>query len=270
VSKPITIIEKIKIYLYILKLLFNKTKRTHEVINDDYEKTTWNADYLNFEIDSSLVYSKVKRYDSVDIVVRNGRLYKENINEYNDEYTQQFLIALKKFVNEYDDIIELGCGIGSKLFVLAKHNFTNLSGFDISSNAINIAKQYALQKKYHIEFNTLNITQKIQPNVFHDKVVFTYTCMEQLKNYMKQTLLNILNSNPKLVIHFEVDFPHSPLMVKSYFKMRDYQDNLVTELEKLQTENMIEIIHNEKLNFAISPVNRLSCIVWKPKSAISS
>lgn len=266
-SKPITIIEKMKIYLYILKLFFHRTKRTKETIDDDYEKTTWSNNFTNFEIDSSLVYSKIKRNDSVDIVVRNNRLYKENINDYNDEYSQQFIEELLKFVNKDDMLVEAGCGIGSKLFVLAKQDFTNLYGIDVSKNAINVAKQYNLKKNYNIQFNVADITQEIDQEVFTNKVILTYTCMEQLKHYMRQTLLNIINAKPKLVIHFEVDFNNSPLMVKLYFNVRDYQNNLVNELKKLESENKLEIIYNKKLLLSTSPVNRLSCIVWKPKTA---
>lgn len=211
------------------------------------------------------MYSKIKREDSVDIVTRNNRLFKENINDYNDEYSQQFLQELQKFVSKNDLLSEIGCGIGSKLFVLAKHDFTNLHGVDVSKNAIKIATQYNLKKGYNVRFNVADITKEVDPQIFADRIIFTYTCMEQLKNYMRQTLLNIINAKPKLVIHFEVDFNHSPLMVKLYFTMRDYQNNLVNELMRLESKNLIEIIYRKKLSFSASPVNRPSCIVWKPK-----
>lgn len=246
-SKPITLSEKIKLYLYLLYLTLTKTKRTREKINSEYDKTTWSMNYDSFEIDSSLVYSKIKRNNSSDIVVRNNHLFKENINDYNDEYSNQFIKELQNFVKKDDGVCEIGCGIGSKLFVLAKHGFTNLYGTDISKNAVTVAKQYGMKKNYDAQFNVLDITQNTDNN-FTDKIIFTYTCMEQLKNYMRQALLNILHSKPRLVVHFEVNFENSPLMVKLYFQARDYQDNLVKELTKLENEKKIKIIHNKYLH----------------------
>jgi hypothetical protein len=54
-------------------------------------------------------------------------------------------------------------------------------------------------------------------------------------------------------------------MVKKYFDARDYQNNLVNELQKLEKQKEIEIVSINKLPLSLSPVNRLSAIIWKIK-----
>ena len=98
-----------------------------------------------------------------------------------------------------------------------------------------------------------------------DKVVFTSGCLEQCKHIMENALKNIVNGNPKLVINFEVDYDASPYIVKKYLDSCDYQNNLVKELKILEKNGDIELVSIKKLKYSISPVNRSSAIMWKPK-----
>ena len=94
---------------------------------------------------------------------------------------------------------------------------------------------------------------------------FTKACLEQCKHIMPNALQNIINGKPKLVINFEVDYGSSPFLAKKYFDARDYQNNLVSELKKLEKENKVKILLIQKLVYAGSPVNTRSAIIWEPK-----
>lgn len=82
---------------------------------------------------------------------------------------------------------------------------------------------------------------------------------------MPNVLQNILKAKPKLVMNFEVDYDSSPYIVRKYFDSRDYQNNLVRNLKKLENQNKLEIISIQKMTYSGSPVNRRSVITWIPK-----
>ena len=82
---------------------------------------------------------------------------------------------------------------------------------------------------------------------------------------MKNALKNNCNGYPKLVINFEVDYDASPYIVKKYLDSRDYQNNLVKELKILEKNGDIELVSIKKFKYSVSPVNRSSAIMWKPK-----
>ena len=148
--------------------------------------------------------------------------------------------------------------MGGLLFDLYNKGLRNLKGFDISPIAISKAKEFSKKNNIDIEFEELDLTKEIPE--FTDCVIFTHTCMEQLKNYMNRVIKNIINSNPKVVLNFELDYQKAPLQCRLYFKARDFQDNLVTELEK----NNVEFLKREPMRIGISPKNLISKIVWKP------
>ena len=78
---------------------------------------------------------------------------------------------------------------------------------------------------------------------------------------MKTVIQNIIDSKPKLVINFEVDFDNAPFMVKQYCNAMDFQNNLIQELNKNKN---VEIILIKRLSLNISHVNIMSAIIWRP------
>jgi len=83
---------------------------------------------------------------------------------------------------------------------------------------------------------------------------------------MPIVLNNILKGKPKLVINFEVDYDSSDSLVKDYFDACDYQNNFVSELKNMQKQ--INILSINRLPLSLSPVNRVSAIIWKPIEVI--
>lgn len=257
--------DRLKLYYDIEKLKFKKIKRDYSKINEDYNNNserwdrslddidfeTWQG---NYNVDGSLLR----------ILTMNGKLFKGTWDDYADKFIQQILHELDKYKDE--SIVELGCGLGYILFQLHHKNFKKLEGFDLSKNAISVLKKYCQKKNYSINFDTLDLIKPFPNGTIENKVVYTHTCLEQLKNYMPNVIKNIINGKPKMVINFEVDYDSAPFMVKEYFKARDYQNNLVRELRKLEKQKKIEIISIKKLPLSLSPLNRVSVITWKTTS----
>lgn len=259
-NKKVSIIDIIKLYLYIGKLRITKKKRNQDVINNEFNLGLWNRKYETIDFESVLgEYGK--NPDSLTIIRMNNRLFKGYYRDYVEKYHQQFLDVLDNYIDQ--PIVELGCGLGINLFQLNHRNFTKVEGFDISENAISLAKRHNTENNCGIHFGILDLKNSLPNGIIKDKVVFTHACIEQLKYSMPTVLKNIIDGKPKIVINFEEDYDSSPYMIKKYFDACDYQNNLVRELRKLEKEKKIEIISIKKLPLNLSPVHNFSVITWK-------
>lgn len=258
----VTVKDKVKLYLYIGKLLLNQKKRDYSKINEEYNSGIWNQKYENIDFEKWSSNYDVDD-DKPRILVKNGKLFLDNRTDYINEYYQQLFDILDSYKNE--SIVELGVGLGHIIFQLQKRNFKHLEGYDISENAIKSLNKYGTEKKYSIKFGVHDLNKSFPETMIDNKIVFTHTCLEQVKRFMPNVLKNIIAGKPKLVINFEVDYNTSPLIVKKYFDARDYQNNLVNELQRLEKQKEIKIISINKFPLSLSPVNRLSAIIWKIK-----
>ena len=254
-------VDKLKLHLYIKKLERKKIYRDKNIIMS-WNNDVWNQTYDEIDFESLTGIIK-KNPNSFSLFVKNNKIFKGKWIDYVESYENQLTEVILDNAND-DPIVELGCGLGRHLFQLYKKNLRKLEGYDISKNAIFLAQKHSDKKNYGIKFDILDITETIKNDILKNKIIFTHGCLEQLKHFMPNVLTNILNNKPKLVINFEVDYESSSSLVKKYFNARDYQNNLVTELNKLQNENKIIIRSVKQLPLSLSPVNRLSTIIWQP------
>jgi SAM-dependent methyltransferase len=254
--------EKIKLYIYVKKLKLKGIRRNQNVITTDYDQGIWNKKYEDVDFESITgIYGKDP--NSSSLFVKDGKIFKGTYSDYIEKYQNQIIDILSENANN-NSIVEFGCGPGTNLFLLYKRKFRDLEGYDISKNAILLAKKHSEKKGYCIKFDVIDLTKPLPDKLIENKIVFTHTCLEQLKHNMHTVLQNILNGKPKLVINFEVDYHSSSSIVKGYFDAVDYQNNLVSELKKFEKENKLNIKSIKPFSLSLSPVNRLSSIIWKP------
>jgi len=261
-SQTVSIMDKIRLYSDILR--YKREKRLYDVVSHEYDLGVWNKKYEEIDFEKWLGNYGVDG-NKIRILVQDGKLFKGKWSEFIDKYMFQIFDVLENYKTE--SVVELGCGLGHNIFQLRKRGFNNLAGYDISKNAILSLKRFCTEKNVDIKFDVQDLAQPFPDGIIENKVVFTHTCLEQLKRFMPSVLTNIINGNPKLVINFEVDYDSAPFLVKQYFRARDYQNNLVSELRKLERKNQIEILSINKLRFYLSPTNRPSCIIWKIKKS---
>jgi 2-polyprenyl-3-methyl-5-hydroxy-6-metoxy-1,4-benzoquinol methylase len=257
--------DKIKLQLYIKKLKYKKIKRDKKTITSDYDVGIWNKKYEDIDFES-IPGMYGKDVNSTSLFVKDNKIFKGKYSDYTEKFQNQLFSIISKYAYDYP-IVELGCGLGANLFQLHKRKFKNLEGYDISENAIQLAKRHSIKKGYKIKFDVLDLTKSLPNGVIENKIVFTNTCLEQLKHSMPRVLQNILKGKPKLVINFEVDYDSSDSLVKDYFDACDYQNNFVSELKNMKKQINIESIN--LLPLSLSPLNRLSSIIWKPIEVIS-
>lgn len=261
--EKITLSDRIHLYYDIFLLQLKNRKRNHSTIDKDYNSGVWKKPE-DHQFDESWRGNYGTSEKTPRILVQDGKLFK---GYWDDTNTKKYYSQLDKVLDQYKDesVVELGCGLGHGVFRLFHKNFREVAGYDVSENAINLLKKHCVEKNYPIKFEIQDLTQTLAPGIIQDKIVYTHACLEQLKNYMPDVIKNIREGKPKLVINFEVNYDSEPFLVKQYFKAKDFQNNLVRILKKLQKQGKVEIISIEKFPFAFSPTNRFSAIIWKNK-----
>jgi len=260
-SHPLSLKEKIIINLYTVKIALKSRKiRTQDIVNSEYNFGGYNKNYalLNFESHDPNYDVKKDR-----IVNCNNKHVKCSFIEFEKNYNSMLLELLSDYKDE--SIVEMGCGLGPNLYLLHKTGFKNLKGYDLSENAIIRAKEYSKKNQLSIDFETYDLNQPFTKNMIDGKMVFTNQCLEQCKLLMPNILKNLVNGRPKIVVNFEVDYHSSSQRVKKYMDFQGYQNNLVSELQKLENQNKIEIISIERLPLSNNVFNIPSMIIWKVK-----
>ncbi len=252
---------KLRLYSDVLRLLLKNRYRNYNQIDNEYNSGKWNRPIhdINFETWQGN-YNVTTAGDAVRLMSMNGKLFKGKWNDYVQKYQSQIYDVLEKYKDE--SIVELGCGLGYLLFNLHHKNFKKLEGYDISENAISLLKEYCQKKNYPINFDLLDLNKPFPEGIIEDKVVFTHTSLEQLKYYIPNVLKNIINGNPKTVINFEVDYHAESFWTRASIRSKDYQNNVVTELRKLENQKKIKIISIKKIPLSLSSLNRPSVIHW--------
>jgi len=194
-------------------------------------------------------------YENKRKLVRN---YRNHIWEkIQDEFVKKFT----PFIKPDDHIIELGCGYGRHLFTLKKYGFKNrMSGYDISTNAIEVAQQINKKFDMGIDFGVQDYTQKLEIDL-QGKTVFTYATLEQVKYALEKAIDNIINGQPRQVIHFEtvpqlLDNNFYKLMVTLNRFRKDYPSKLLNILQQKE----ISITHLEKNEICTSILNPIMMI----------
>lgn len=261
--KDTSILDKLKIYGYVVKFYFKKQKRDYSIIDQEYNSRMWNRPFEEIDFESLYVNYPRKDQNEDVVVCYDGKLVKDKWLNFKKKYNSEFLAVFEKYKEE--SIVELGCGLGTNLFLFHKAGFKKLEGYDLSKNAIECLRKYTKIKEYDIKLGVLDLNKSFPEELIKDKIVFTKQCLEQCKHIMPNVLRNIINGKPKIVINFEVDYDTSPLMVKKYLDACDYQNNLVHELKELEKGEQIEILSIKRILHTMNPVNRLSIIIWKPK-----
>jgi SAM-dependent methyltransferase len=261
IYNKISFIDKLKLYSDVVRLKLKNIKRDYGIIDSDYNNNVWNRSFDDVNFETWQGNYNVVDGNTLRFMALNGKLFKGKWNDYTEKYKSQIFDVLNKYVDE--PIVDLGCGLGYLLFQLYHRNFKELEGYDLSENAISLLKKYCQKKNYQINFGVLDLNKQFPPGIIENKIVFTHTSLEQLKNYMPNVLKNIIDGKPKIVINFEVDYNSESFWTRRYIGARDYQDNLVQELRKLEKQKKIEILSIKKLPWSLSPLNQPSVIKWK-------
>lgn len=254
--------------------------RTKKFVDKSYNQSAWKTmlqtkaweksnslyDYY-YEINEN---QSTERDDFKNIILMNNKLQKISPKDLTKAKIELLTGFIKKYVENNDEIIEIGCGPGSNLFGLSLHNIQNkMHGYDISINSITTAQEINKRFNSNIKFDVLDMTEKLSSVNLKNKVVFSNQAFEQIKYDTANVINDLINSGVSQVMHFE---PLSELYginfrdvcSSFYIKARDYQDNLLKTLKNFEDKGRLKILQNIRLGYGANPVHELSFTRWMP------
>ncbi len=128
--------------------------------------------------------------------------YKEFAKYYDMFYKNKNYVKetefLKKFINQDDKIIDIGCGTGLHASLLQQNGF-KVDGLDLNKEMLDIAKTRVHSNLYLQNILDININQK------YDIIISMFAVLNHLKDTQElekafMNLKNILNDKGKIII----------------------------------------------------------------------
>lgn len=204
------------------------------------------------------------RYDNKLIIPENKDI------EY-DLFTLARYIIFSKYLCDYENIYELGCGSCHNLLMLSEMFPTKcLYGLDWVETSVKIANELSKRLNKNVEGFTFDMFNPsldiaIKPN----SAIITIHSLEQLGNRYEKLLSFILNSKPRFVLHYEpVQELYDPDCLLDYLALlyserRNYLSGYLTALRELEEQNKIEILEAYR-PYVGGVIHESSLIAWRP------
>ncbi len=251
-------------------------RRDKKKVDADYDLGIWRSaleqkSWLQFETLKEYLISNGKNVITAKI---QNRLIRIKTSDYYTFRLHKLQDVLKEYAGQSQELVELGCGIGTNLFSLfLTDQWQYLTGFDISENSIQAARETAEHfNTPHILFGKLDLTNGRDSNFkkLQGKTIFTYYCLEQLKYDTSTVIKNILKVGVKRVIQIE---PTWELLKATslkdwatffYILRMDYQNNLLRTLKNFEKQNKLKILDVKRLYYAPTLRNDPTLICWEP------
>jgi SAM-dependent methyltransferase len=268
-----------ELWLGLRGLLARRLERNREQVSAEYDSGSWKAvlEQKSWEQCTSLRDYLVPGDERLRVAKIKDRLVRIKTSDYYDYRLRTLQDVLAEYAGSESELIELGCGYGANLFSLSlAGRWRSLSGFDISENGIQAAREAARHFNLPaVSFDRLDITDRGDPNYrrIKDKTVYTYYCLEQLKYSTPTVIENIIRAGARRIIHIEPTFEllrmWHPVDLTTYFyvKKQDYQDNLVTTLKNFEKRGLIKILDLKRLYYAPTYRNDPTLICWEPSAS---
>ncbi len=214
-------------------------------------------------------------HDRQTILARmDGKPYEVARCEYYRWRMQRLGSVVRKYSENDEALIELGCGHGYNVFSLvAGTAISSFKGYDISENGINAARAAASHFGVdNVSFDLIDLTDPTHPSFgeIAGKTVLTYFCFEQLPYDLDRAIQNILTARPRRVINIEAATgarrPKSGLDLLNdlYVRSQDYQTGLARSLHGFQSNNQLRILEQVGLGFGPTIHNEAFLFVWEP------
>jgi hypothetical protein len=191
------------------------------------------------------------------------------------DYFKHHYFTVLEYLKKYTDtetIVELGSGYGLVLFVFKFFGLKNtLEGYEMDDYGIKIAKEVNNFFDLNIKFDKMeDLTEnsKIKNN-FEGKTVFTHYVLHNIKNNFPKSIENILNLNPKQVLHFEPIYEKHQndlkgITCKTYLKSVNYQTKILTTIKEFENKGKLKILDTQNIGIGGQPFDKLFLIRYRP------
>lgn len=162
-----------------------------------------------------------------------------------------------EWIGKDDSILDIGCGNGMTLIELSSNDYTNLTGYDYSSDAISLAKEIAIKHKCSVKYYVKDILEPVSTRnddnddaltfkMVHDKGTYDAISLSENSKQNRSTYIDniykMLNdkgiyiitscnwTQDELVEHFKEKFKLTSIIPTPQFKFGGKVGNVVTSI----------------------------------------
>ena len=156
------------------------------------------AEFQNFLDTSQYTNKGLRRYEKIF-----GKYY---VSTGGEETTAKFCAEMN--LQPGQKILDIGCGIGGSAFYMAQHYGVDVFGIDLSTNMIDLAKEYWKTRhpaiKHRVRFHVEDATTMSYPDNFYDVV------------YSRDTILHIQDKLELFKLFEKTLKPGGQLVISDY------------------------------------------------------
>lgn len=249
---------------YVLREYDEKWSKVHEIIKDN--------EFV--DLGETLRHVMCSNYAS-DILfhIDENIYYSENSLSVKDYINEKISDILSIYMTSDDTLVELGSGWGKNLFYfLEKKLCRKVVGGEYSKEGLAaadfISRKFGLPAEF-FHFDYYNPQSPLMQKLVNS-VVFTRNSVEQVSCVPEETILALIKSRPKTVIHFEPVYEYTNkdtllhYLWRRYTHINDYNRNLLTVLRKFESCGRISIIDEKIHSMGLNAFNPGSFIIWEP------
>jgi hypothetical protein len=206
------------------------------------------------------------------------RLFSEYIKPLSSEFEVNFYTAyrhflFKKYLSDYENVYEFGCGTAYNLVIMAQiFPHKNLTGLDWAASSVQLVNEIAAKFGYRMRgrnFDYFNPDYSL--NIGDNSAFITLNSLEQLGPDHNKFIDFILNKKPAICINSEpilelydqnnlLDY-----MAIKYHNKRNYLSNYLSALRKHEDDGCIEILKTHRVHSGNLFHDGYSYVVWRTK-----
>ena len=190
-----------------------------------------------------------------------------------DYFYAKIHAVLNQYLDKTDTLVELGSGWGRNLLYALDQGWCSKAlGGEYTKEGQQLCNQ--IGKNFNLPIKSLPFDYYNPSSDFlkqlEGTVVFTHNSIEQIGIMPEETILALIASKPKAVIHAEPIYEYRDkktmlhFMWKRYTEVNDYNKNLLTILRKLEIQGKLRITNEQVHAFGLNAFNPGSFIAWQP------
>jgi hypothetical protein len=206
------------------------------------------------------------------IIRLNGKYYESNFDHTHVIWRQSFVAAMyKKFLSNYSEIHEFGCGSGHNLLLFDQigSGQQKLKGYDRSINAVKCLNEFGIERENRITGETFDMRTPIAVHSSPDHACYTHGSIEQLGEDYHSFVDFLLSSKFGIFVHVEPLYEfYDPNSIEDFYAIahhikRGYPTSFLTYLRSLHNSKTISVISEERIGFGARHIDGYSLVVWK-------
>ena len=256
-----------------------KHKTKDEVIRE-YGDEKWTQIHTllknNPGINLNQLEELINKEEELNVSVIMGNFFETSNSKINEIYMEILKNTLLKYSNQYETIVEIGAGYGSKILQIASGDeFINnkfIAG-ELTHQGQGLIKNLASNMDLNMNVGYCDILNGdySELKIPHKSIIFSSYAAQIIPDFKKFIYKKILDLNPSIIIHFEPIYESLSsnniyeLMCRKYIEINNYNTNLLETIKSLEMDKLLSFTIQKNV-LGSNPFLPVSIIECKPKN----